>query len=95
MLQLLSIIVKFHSAWLNDEPLPLYLIEKVQAKIDSLYYDSNLYSDIAGHYLTLSDFKQSGRYSRKSDKCINRIDAIIDAIELHNHGYLVSSRLTY
>ena len=43
MLQLLSIIVKFHSAWLNDEPLPLYLIEKIQAKIDGLIYDEKLY----------------------------------------------------
>lgn len=95
MLNLISIIVKFHYAWLNDEPLPLYLIEKVQTKIDDLYYQSNLYSDVAGHYLTLSDFKQSRKYSRKSDRCIDRIDAIIDTIESHNKGYLVLNNISY
>ena len=95
MLQLLSIIVKFHSAWLNDEPLPLYLIGKIQAKIDSLIYDEKLYTDISNHYLTLSDFKQADKYSRKSDKCEARIEAIIDTIEMHNNGYLVSRYLSY
>lgn len=93
MKYLLKLIEKVHQNWLNDDDY-LYLLSGLQSKIDKMIEKEALCANNAGHYMTLSDFKQSATWQRKAERIDRQLCAISDILSIHRHGYLILNHIS-